>query len=82
MTSTYTSAFVVRRSQTVSGPALIVPNLERLLEFCQKNRISLFLDMNDLVMHEPVQRLFRAETGRYQQPPCPYETIKSLYCCQ
>ena len=50
--------------------ALLVPNLERLLEFAKEHHIDYF-DMDDLVMHEPVQKLVRAENCRDQQPPAP-----------
>lgn len=57
--------------------ALIVPNLERLLEFAKEKRIH-YYDMNDLVMNEPVQRLFEQRLADINSRLAPYETIKKF----
>ena len=57
--------------------ALIVPNLERLLEFAKDKQIN-YNDLNDLVMHEPVQRLFEQRLVEINSHLAPYETIKKF----
>ena len=57
--------------------ALIVPNLERLLEFAKEKRIH-YYELDDLVMHEPVQKLFEQRLGDINSHLAPYETIKKF----
>jgi len=57
--------------------ALIVPNLERLLEFAKEKHIN-YYDLEDLVMHEPVQRLFEQRLVEINSRLAPYETIKKF----
>jgi len=57
--------------------ALIVPNLERLLEFAKEKHLDYF-DLDDLVMHEAVQRLFEQRVGEINGRLAPYETVKKL----
>ncbi|MCM2357456.1 MAG: long-chain fatty acid--CoA ligase [Geobacteraceae bacterium] len=57
--------------------ALIVPNLERLLEFAKHRHIDYF-DLDDLVMHEPVQKLFEQRIAEINGRLAPYETIKKF----
>lgn len=57
--------------------ALIVPNLDRLLEFAKDKHIH-YYDLNDLVMHEPVQRLFEQRLATINSRLAPYETIKKF----
>ena len=57
--------------------ALIVPNLERLLEFAKEKRID-FFDLDDLVMREPVQKLFEQRVSEINARLAPYETIKKF----
>ncbi|MBW4054038.1 MAG: long-chain fatty acid--CoA ligase [Proteobacteria bacterium] len=57
--------------------ALIVPNLERLLEFAKEKHIN-YYDLDDLVMHEPVQRLFEQRLVEINSNLAPYETIKKF----
>lgn len=57
--------------------ALIVPNLERLLEFAKEKHIN-YYDLDDLVMHEPVQRLFEQRLVEINSHLAPYETIKKF----
>lgn len=55
--------------------ALIVPNMERLLELAKQKHIDYF-DLDDLVMHEPVQKLFEQRVADINGRLAPYETIK------
>ncbi|MDO9068951.1 MAG: long-chain fatty acid--CoA ligase [Deltaproteobacteria bacterium] len=57
--------------------ALIVPNLERLLEFAKEKHIH-YYELDDLVMHEPVQRLFEQRIAEINSRLAPYETIKKF----
>jgi long-chain acyl-CoA synthetase len=57
--------------------ALIVPNLERLLEFAKEKHIH-YYDLEDLVMHEPVQKLFEQRLAEINKHLPPYETIKKF----
>jgi long-chain acyl-CoA synthetase len=57
--------------------ALIVPNLERLLEFAKEKHIDYF-DLDDLVMHVPVQTLFTQRVEEINRRLAPYETIKKF----
>ena len=57
--------------------ALIVPNLERLLDFAKEKHLDYF-DLDDLVMHEAVQRLFEQRVGEINGRLASYETIKKL----
>lgn len=57
--------------------ALIVPNLERLLEFAKEEHIH-YYELDDLVMHEPVQRLFEQRLIDINSRLAPYETIKKF----
>lgn len=57
--------------------ALIVPNLDRLLEFAKEQHIN-YYDLNDLVMHEPVRQLFEQRLAVINDRFAPYETIKKF----
>jgi long-chain acyl-CoA synthetase len=57
--------------------ALIVPNLERLLEFAKSNHIH-YYDQSDLVMNETVQELFEKRVSEINSRLAPYETIKKF----
>lgn len=57
--------------------ALIVPNLERLLEFAKEKHID-YYELDDLVMHEPVQKLFEQRLAEINSRLPPYETIKKF----
>jgi long-chain acyl-CoA synthetase len=57
--------------------ALIVPNLERLLEFAKEKHIH-YYELDDLVMHEPVQKLFEQRVAAINSRLAPYETIKKF----
>jgi len=55
--------------------ALIVPNLERLLEFARSRHID-YVDMDDLVMHSAVQKLFEQRVAEINGRLARYESIK------
>lgn len=55
--------------------ALIVPNIERLLELAKEKHLDYF-DLDDLVMSEPVQKLFEQRIAEINSRLAPYETIK------
>lgn len=57
--------------------ALIVPNIERLLEFSKEKHIH-YYELDDLVMHEPVQKLFEHRLADINSRLAPYETIKKF----
>jgi long-chain acyl-CoA synthetase len=57
--------------------ALIVPNLERLLEFAKEKHIN-YYELEDLVMHDPVQKLFEQRLADINSRLAPYETIKKF----
>ncbi len=57
--------------------ALIVPNLERLLEIAKEKHIH-YYELDDLVMHEPVQKLFEHRLADINSRLAPYETIKKF----
>lgn len=57
--------------------ALIVPNLERLLEYAKEKHIQ-YYQIDDLVMHEPVQQLFEQRLAEINKHLAPYETIKKF----
>lgn len=57
--------------------ALIVPNLERMLEFAKEKHIH-YYELDDLVMHEPVQKLFEQRLADINSRLAPYETIKKF----
>lgn len=57
--------------------ALIVPNIERLLEFAKEKHIH-YYELDDLVMHEPVQKLFEQRLTEINSRLAPYETIKKF----
>jgi long-chain acyl-CoA synthetase len=57
--------------------ALIVPNLERLLEFAKTKHIN-YYDLNDLVMNETVQKLFEQRLAEINGKLAPYESIKKF----
>lgn len=57
--------------------ALIVPNLDRLLEYAREKHVDYF-DLNDLIMHEPVQKLFEQRIAEINRKLPSYETIKKF----
>lgn len=57
--------------------ALIVPNIERLLEFSKEKHIH-YYELDDLVMHEPVQKLFEQRLADINSRLAHYETIRKF----
>jgi long-chain acyl-CoA synthetase len=57
--------------------ALIVPNLERLLQFAREKHIH-YYELDDLLIHEPVQKLFEQRLAEINGRLAPYETIKKF----
>jgi len=57
--------------------ALLVPTVERILEFARENNIN-YHDPEDLVVHEPVARLYEQRIAEINQGLAPYETIKKF----
>jgi len=57
--------------------ALIVPNLERLLEFAKEKHLN-YLDLDDLVMNERVRELYEQRIADINARLAPYETIKKF----
>lgn len=57
--------------------ALIVPNLERLLEYAKEKHIHYYV-MDDLVMNEQVQKLFEQRIADINSRLAPYESIKKF----
>lgn len=57
--------------------ALIVPNMERLLEFAKEQHLHYF-EMDDLVMNESIHKLFEQRFADINSRLAPYETIKKF----
>ncbi|MBU5637528.1 long-chain fatty acid--CoA ligase [Geomonas sp. Red69] len=57
--------------------ALLVPTLEKLLEFAQEKRI-VYTDLEELVVHEPVLELYRQRVEAVNAELAHYETIKNF----
>lgn len=57
--------------------ALIVPNLERLLEFAKEKHIHYYV-IDDLVMNEQVQKLLELRVADINSRLAPYESIKKF----
>ena len=57
--------------------ALIVPNMERMLEFAKEQHLDYF-EMEDLVMNEQVRKLFEQRLADINSRLAPYETIKKF----
>jgi len=57
--------------------ALIVPNLERLLEFAKEKHIHYYV-IDDLVMNEQVQKLFEQRIADINSRLAQYESIKKF----
>ena len=57
--------------------ALLVPTIERLLEFARDKGIN-YHDLEDLVVHEPVMDLYRQRVEEINSTLAPYETIKKF----
>ena len=57
--------------------ALIVPNIERLLEFAKVKHID-YVDIDDLVIHKAVHKLFELRVAEINQRLAQYESIKKF----
>ena len=57
--------------------ALLVPTIERLLEFARDKGIN-YHDLDDLVVHEPVMDLYLQRVEEINSTLAPYETIKKF----
>jgi long-chain acyl-CoA synthetase len=57
--------------------ALIVPNLERLLDFARDKRIH-YYDIDDLVIHEPVVKLLEQRIAEINKKLAQFESIKKF----
>jgi len=57
--------------------ALLVPNMERLLEFAREKHID-YYDMDDLVIHEPVTRLMEQRLAEINSHLPQYESLKKF----
>ncbi|GFO63226.1 long-chain fatty acid--CoA ligase [Geomonas paludis] len=57
--------------------ALLVPTLEKLLEFAQEKKI-VYTDLEELVVHEPVLELYRQRVEAVNAELAHYETIKQF----
>ncbi|MEI6205933.1 MAG: long-chain fatty acid--CoA ligase [Desulfuromonadales bacterium] len=57
--------------------ALLVPNMERMLEFAKEHHLHYF-EMEDLVINEQVHKLFEQRLADINSRLAPYETIKKF----
>jgi len=57
--------------------ALLVPTVERLLEFAREKEIN-YHDLSDLVVHEPVMDLYAQRIAEINGGLAPYETVKKF----
>ena len=57
--------------------AVLVPTIERLLEFALEKNIN-YNDLDDLVVHEPVLRLYEQRVAAVNAELAQYETIKKF----
>jgi len=57
--------------------ALLVPNLERLNEHAREKQID-YIDYDDLVLHEPVQKLYQQRVAEINGKLARYESIKKF----
>jgi long-chain acyl-CoA synthetase len=57
--------------------ALLVVNFERVIEYAREKQID-YYDMNDLVMHDPIQKLFEERIAEINARLPRYESIKKF----
>lgn len=74
---TYVSSAFVYGDRKPYLTALIVPNMERMLEFAKEKHLN-FFEMEDLVMNEQIQKLFEQRLAEINSHLPPYETIKKF----
>ncbi|MCR4783333.1 MAG: long-chain fatty acid--CoA ligase [bacterium] len=58
--------------------AIVVPNFEKLSDWCEKNKIEVSSEQ-EMVEHSAVQELIRGEINRACEPLSPYEKVKRFY---
>jgi len=73
----YVSAAFVYGDRKPYLVALIVPNFERVKEYADEHHIT-YYDMDDLVMHEPVEKLLEERVADINSRLAHYETIKKF----
>lgn len=73
----YVSSIFVYGDRKPYLVALIVPNLERLLEFAKVKHID-YVDLDDLVMHRAVQKLYELRVAEINAKVAQYESIKKF----
>ena len=56
---------------------MLVPTIERLLEFALEHNLN-YNDLDDLVVHEPVLRLYEGRVAAVNAGLASYETIKKF----
>ncbi|HEX9078120.1 MAG TPA: long-chain fatty acid--CoA ligase, partial [Desulfuromonadaceae bacterium] len=57
--------------------ALLVPNFDRVIEYAREHHVN-YYDMDDLVMHEPIEELLEQRVAEINSRLAPYETIKKF----
>lgn len=57
--------------------ALLVPNFDRVVEYAREHHVN-YYDMDDLVMHEPIEELLEQRVAEINGRLAPYETIKKF----
>jgi long-chain acyl-CoA synthetase len=73
----YVTSAIVYGDRKPYLTALIVPNFDRLRVFAKEKHIH-YYDHDDLVTHEPVQKLFAQRLADINSRLAPYETIKKF----
>jgi len=57
--------------------ALLVPNLERLIEYAREKHVD-YVDVDDLVMHDPIRNLFTQRIDEINGRLAQFESIKKF----
>ena len=57
--------------------ALLIPNFERLIDYANENHIN-YYDMDDLVMHEPIEEFMAQRVTEINSRLAQFETIKKF----
>ena len=57
--------------------ALLVPNFDRVIEYAREHHVN-YYDMDDLVMHEPIEEFLEQRVAEVNSRLAPYETIKKF----
>lgn len=72
---TYISQAFVYGDRKPYLTALLVPNFDRLIGYARAHHVN-YYDMEDLVMHEPIEELMEQRVAGVNSRLAPYETIK------